>query len=142
MQQESGRKVKAIWELHLNMELGQLHEACELMRKFEGRDPVELLPKELPDPVTFEPNKAYLRELLATQIDLTTLGTGFVREAHERFQAYQDAILGGEPPASDQVIAMHTQMFDGEDYRMVTDGEHPRPDLREPSITMVSEGAR
>jgi hypothetical protein len=142
MQQESDRKVKAIWELHLNMELGQLHEACELMRKYEGRDPVELLPKELPDPVTFEPNKAYLRELLETQIDFTTLGTGFVREAHERFQSYQDAILGGEPPASDQVIAMHTQMFDGEDYRMVTDGEHPRPDLREPSITMVSEGAR
>jgi hypothetical protein len=131
MEQESDRRVKAIWELHLNMELGQLHEAIELMRAHENRDPVELLPKELPDPLTFEPNKAYLRELLDTQIDLTTLGTGFVHDAHERFKAMQDALMGGEDPASDVVIAQHEAMFGGSDYRMQTDGEHPRPELRQ-----------
>ena len=86
MEQESDRKVKAIWELHLNMELEHLHAACDLMRQHDGRDPAEVLAPELPNVLTFEPNKAYLRELLDTQIDLTTLGTGFVREAHERFQ--------------------------------------------------------
>jgi hypothetical protein len=135
MQQESDRRVKAIWELHLDMELGQLHEACELMRAHDGRDPVEMLPKELPEALTFEPNKEYLREVLATQIDLTTLGTGFVREAHERFRSWQDAILGAEAPASDRVIEMHQTMFDGVDYRVESDGEHPIPELRQSAMS-------
>ncbi len=74
MEAESDRKVKQVWELHLNMELEQLRIAVELLREHDGRDPAELLPAELPEPVMFEPNKAYLRHLLDTQIDLTTLG--------------------------------------------------------------------
>ena len=135
MQQESDRRVKAIWELHLNMELGQLHEACDLMRSHDGRDPVEMLPAELPEALTFEPNKQYIRQVLAEQVDLTTLGTGFVREAHERFKAWQDAILGGEAPASDRVIDMHRSMFDAADYRLEVEGEHPVPDLRRPETS-------
>lgn len=129
MEQESDRKVKAIWELHLNMELEHLHTACELMRKHDGRDPAEVLAPELPNVLTFEPNNVYLRELLDTQVDVTTLGTGFVLEAHERFQRMQDALLGGEVPSSDRVIAEHEAMFDT-DYRLETEGPHPRPELR------------
>ena len=40
------------------------------------------------------------------------LGTGFVREAHERFQKMQDAVLGSEDPASDRVIDEHNSVFD------------------------------
>ena len=48
---------------------------CDLMRKYEGIEPEELLPKELPDtPVTFEPNKDYVREILASQLDLAADG--------------------------------------------------------------------
>ncbi|MFL6149563.1 MAG: hypothetical protein ACJ72I_19070 [Pseudonocardiaceae bacterium] len=130
MEQESDRKVKAIWELHLNMELEHLHAACDLMRQHDGRDPAEVLAPELPNVLTFEPNKAYLRELLDTQIDLTTLGTGFVSEAHERFQKMQYAVMGGEDPASDRVIDEHNSVF-GTDYRIETEGPHPRPELRQ-----------
>ncbi|MCF2435532.1 hypothetical protein LV779_16975 [Streptomyces thinghirensis] len=52
--------------------------------------------------LTFEPNKGYLRELLDTQMDLTTLGAGYVREAHERFEKMQEQIHGGEAPPSDR----------------------------------------
>ncbi|WP_345571839.1 hypothetical protein [Nonomuraea rosea] len=51
--------------------------------------------------VTFEPNPACLRDL----IDYTTLGTGYVREVHERFEKMQDALMGGEQPPSEQVVA-------------------------------------
>ena len=47
--------------------------------------------RSCPNVLTFEPNKEYLRDLLATQIDLTTLGAGYVREAHERFERMQDS---------------------------------------------------
>jgi len=130
MQTESDPRVKAIWELHLNMELEHLHLACELMRRHDGRDPAEVLAPELPAPVTFEPNKQYLRELLDTQIDLTTLGAGYVRDAHERFEKMQEQIHGGEEPPSERVMAEHDAMF-GREYRVQSEGEHPDPAMRE-----------
>jgi hypothetical protein len=130
MQTESDQRIKAIWELHLNMELAHLQVACDLMREHDGREPEEVVAPELPVPVTFEPNKEYLRELLDTQIDLTTLGTGYVQDAHERFEKIQDAIMDGEQPPSEAVIAMHRERF-GRDYRLSTEGEHPVESLRE-----------
>jgi hypothetical protein len=132
MQHETDRRVKAIWELHLNMELEQLRLAVELFRAHDEREPEELLPAELPAPVTFEPNKEYLRHLLDTQIDLTTLGAGYVTDAHERFEKLQDRLMAGELPASEVVVDRHSATF-GTDYRQETEGAHPVSDLRQKS---------
>ncbi|CAM5558940.1 Ferritin-like domain-containing protein OS=Streptomyces rimosus subsp. rimosus (strain ATCC/ DSM 40260 / JCM 4667 / NRRL 2234) OX=1265868 GN=SRIM_013135 PE=4 SV=1 [Streptomyces rimosus subsp. rimosus] len=129
MEQESDPKVKAIWELHLNMELEHLHLACDLMRRHDGREPAEILAPALPNVLTFEPNKGYLRQLIADQLDLTTLGAGYVREAHERFEAMQEALNGGATPPSDEVLAEHDKLIGG-DHRLQTEGEHPVADLR------------
>jgi hypothetical protein len=116
METESDPKVKNIWELHLGMELEHLRLAAELFQRFDGRDPDQVLAPALPPPVTFEPNKAYVRDLLSTQIDYTTLGTGYVREAHERFSKMQEAIMGGEQPPSERVID-DNRAISGQDYR-------------------------
>jgi hypothetical protein len=131
LQQESDPDVKAVWELHLEMELAHLQAACDLLRRLDGREPEEILAPQLPEPVRFEPNKEYLRELLATQIDLTTLGAGYVREAHERFERLQEQIHGGEEPPSERVIGDHRELF-GTDYRVETEGTHPVASLRRP----------
>jgi hypothetical protein len=130
METEPDPRVKAIWELHLNMELEHLRIACDLMRRHDGREPEEILAPELPDVVTFEPNKEYLRELLATQIDLTTLGTGYVREAHERFERMQQQLNGEAEPPSERVVEAHRERY-GVDYRIETEGEHPVSGLRQ-----------
>lgn len=129
LQQESDPRVKAIWELHLNMELEHLRIAADLMRRHDNREPEEIVGQQLPQALAFEPNKAFLRELLATQMDLTTLGAGYVREQHERFQRMQENIHGGEKPPTEQVIDMHRVKF-GDDYRLETEGHHPDPRLR------------
>jgi len=129
METESDPRIKAIWELHLNMELAHLHEACDLMRTYDGRDPESILAPELPAPVTFEPNKQFVRNLLATQLDLTKLGTGYVWEAHERFEQMQRDLMGGYPPPSVEVIAEHRERLGGE-YRLETEGPHPVDGLR------------
>ncbi|GAA0248037.1 hypothetical protein GCM10010492_54730 [Saccharothrix mutabilis subsp. mutabilis] len=134
METESDPRIKAIWELHLNMELEHLRLACDLMRANDDREPEEVVAPELPAPVTFEPNKQYLRELLDTQIDLTTLGTGYVQDAHERFEALQDAIMGGEKPPSEVVVDLNRTEA-GRDYRHSTEGEHPVPSLRRSGVT-------
>jgi hypothetical protein len=130
MQTESDRRVKAIWELHLNMELEHLRVACDLMRQHDGREPEEVVAPELPNVLTFEPNKAYVRTLLDTQVDLTTLGSGYVQEAHERFERMQEQLMGGELPASERVIDEHREQF-GTDYRVETEGPHPVQRLRQ-----------
>ncbi|OPC77614.1 hypothetical protein B4N89_41950 [Embleya scabrispora] len=130
MQTEPDPRIKAIWELHLNMELGHLQIAADLMRRHDGRDPAEILAPALPAPVTFEPNKEYVREALATEIDLTTLGEGFVAEAHERFTKMQEALNGPGYIPSEDVIDAHREHFDGDEYRLETEGEHPTPALR------------
>ncbi|WP_131736269.1 hypothetical protein [Actinomadura roseirufa] len=129
MQTESDRRVKDIWELHLNMELEHLRIACDLMRRYDGRDPESVLAPSLPEPVAFEPNKRLVRDLLATQIDWTTLGTGYVQEAHRRFEEYQHKINAARP-ARERVIDEHRDEFGG-GYRLATVGPHPVARLRD-----------
>jgi hypothetical protein len=136
LEQEGDPRIRAIWELHLQMELAHLQQAADLLRRHDGREPEEIVGDAgLPDPLTFEPNKEYLRHLLATQIDLTTLGAGYVREAHERFEWMQEQIHGGGKPPSEQVIDMHHERF-GDEYRIETEGPHPVESLR------ATQGAR
>jgi hypothetical protein len=133
LQQESDTRVKAVWELHLEMELAHLQAAADLLRRFENKEPEELVGSDgVPEPLRFEPNKEFLRHLIATQLDLTTLGAGYVREAHERFQQMQEKVHGGEKPPSERVIDAHRELF-GPEYRLETEGPHPVVDLRDPA---------
>jgi hypothetical protein len=130
MQQETDPRIKAIWELHLQMELAHLQQAVDLLRRHDGREPEQLVGNAgLPEPLTFEPNKEYLRHLLATQVDFTKIGEGYVREAHERFEWMQQQLHDGQEPPSEEVIALHRDKF-GDEYRIETEGPHPVESLR------------
>jgi len=133
MQQETDRRIKQIWELHCNMEIGQLRAAAEMLRTYEGVDPLEILPPALPDtPVTFEPNKQYVREILETQYDLRTDGVGYTSvddlpKDHRYFRFQETVNAGGVP--SEQVVDEDRAERD-RDYRDETEGENPIPELR------------
>ena len=138
MQQETDGRIKRIWELHLEMELGQLQVACDLLRRYEGVDPTEILPKELPEkPLTFEQNKQYVREVLERTVDLRPDGLGYADvhdlPADHRSLQYQAKVnAGGEP--GEQVIEMN-RAKNGREYRDETEGENPIIDLRQPQHT-------
>ncbi|MBW4487656.1 MAG: hypothetical protein KME12_07685 [Trichocoleus desertorum ATA4-8-CV12] len=127
MQQESDRRIKQIWELHLNMEIEHLRIACDLLRQYEKRDPEEFLPQSLPETMRFEENKDYIRQVLADQVNLTTQDTEFVPVEQlpedARYFQYQKTVNAGGVP-SEQVIEEHQRQIGG-DYRMTTEGAHP-----------------
>jgi hypothetical protein len=130
MQNETDQRIRALWELHLNMEITQLQIACDLMRRYEGREPEEIgLPTYLPEPVTFEPNKEYVRRVLAEQVEMTTDGTQYGASPHARYEDYQSAVNADGAP-SEQVIEQHRDSF-GHEYRIETEGPHPIERLRE-----------
>jgi hypothetical protein len=146
MSQEPDPRIRQLWELHLDMEIGQLQAACQMMRQYENRDPAEFLPKELPTPTLFEENKQFVRQILESQVSLTADGDNFVPvdslpEDHRYFQ-YQAAVNGGRWVPSEEVIAQHAREHSGKDYRLETEGPHPVPWLREPDVRKASRESR
>jgi hypothetical protein len=132
-QQETDPRVRALWELHLNMELGQLQEACTMLRTYEGRDPEELLPAELPEvPLTFESNKDYVRQVLTDQVHLRADGLLIVPEdelpSDHRYWAFQKTVNAGGSPS--EIVIDLNRTENGRDYRDETDGPNPVPALR------------
>jgi hypothetical protein len=133
LQNEEDRRIASIWELHLEMEIGQLHAACDLLRRYEGIEPDELLPKELPDtPVTFEPNKDYVREILASQIDLRADGLDYVPDealpSTHRSRRYREIVNAGGAPS--ETVIDENRRASGHEFRDETEGPHPVADLQ------------
>jgi hypothetical protein len=53
------------------------------MKKLEKRDPAELLPGKLPDPIKFESQRDFVRQVLETEVDLRASGSRFVPASAE-----------------------------------------------------------
>ncbi|HEX8802612.1 MAG TPA: hypothetical protein VF743_00425 [Acidimicrobiales bacterium] len=134
-QQESDDRIKALWELHLNQEIGQLQVVADIMRRYEGRDPSEMLPPSLPEkPLTFEPNKDYVRQILASQVDLRPDGVDFVTADElppdHRSTRYREGV--NRPSYGEEVIDQAREK-NGTEYRDETEGPNPVDDLRAPA---------
>jgi rubrerythrin len=83
MEQESNPRIRAIWERFLDYELGHLNMVVELFKQHERRDPAELLPQALPDPIPFDTQREFVRQTLAQEVDLRASGTEIVPKAKE-----------------------------------------------------------
>ena len=83
VQQETNPRVKAIWERFLDYELGHFHHVCELFKQHEKRDPAELFPGDLPEPIPFASQRDFVRQVLAQEVDLRAKGTQFVNKSQE-----------------------------------------------------------
>ena len=75
---EKNPRIKKIWERFLDYELGQLHVAIELFENIERRDAHEILPAKLPEPIRYESQREFVREVLAQEVDLRAQGADFV----------------------------------------------------------------
>jgi hypothetical protein len=83
VEQETNPRIKAIWERFLDYELGHMQIACEWFQKLEHRDPLEILEDSLPKMVEFKSQRAFVRKVLAQEIDLRTSGSEYVTKANE-----------------------------------------------------------
>jgi rubrerythrin len=132
MQEETDPAVKALYELHLAMEIEHLRIACELIKKVERRDPAEFLPVSIERPLQFKENKAYVRQVLANQIELTSNESEFVPvttlPTDHRYFAYNGTVNAGWVPTED--VIRRTIAEKGQEYRLETEGPNPVPGLR------------
>ncbi|HEY0707222.1 MAG TPA: hypothetical protein VGG33_10505 [Polyangia bacterium] len=83
LQQESNPRIKGIWERFLSYELGQLHFVMDLMKELDRRDPQEFLQNTLPDPIKFESQRKFIRQVLSAEADLRAVGPTFIPRSQE-----------------------------------------------------------
>ena len=69
MEDEVDEMLKPVWEEFLSYELGHLQIAAELFKKYERRDPEEVIGTELVYPCRFKSQKEYVAKILETEID-------------------------------------------------------------------------
>jgi len=87
VESEVNPRLKAIWERFLDYELGHLDLVKSLFRKYERRDPAEILAERLPAPIPFESQRNFVRKTLEQEIELRTQGQEFVHRDHESRQS-------------------------------------------------------
>jgi hypothetical protein len=61
MAEEDDRRLRPMWELHLQMQLAHLRAASDLLRRYRGRDPQEVIGEGLPEPVTLRTDRPLVR---------------------------------------------------------------------------------
>ena len=105
---ETNPRIKAIWERSLDYELGHLHVVTELFKKYERRDPAEILPGTLPDPIAYESQRNFVRQVLTEEINLRAKGPDYVdkRQEGQRSKDYRDHLNSTGSP-SDMVAEQY-----------------------------------
>ncbi|GAB3540020.1 hypothetical protein GCM10027343_08400 [Noviherbaspirillum agri] len=101
VQQETNPRVKAIWERFLDYELGHFHRVAELFKQHEKRDPAELFPDKLPEPIQFASQRDFVRQVLKQEVDLRAKGTQFVDKSQDSQASidYRDHINSDGSPS-------------------------------------------
>jgi hypothetical protein len=101
LRDEGDPRLKAIWQRFVDYELGHLHFVRELFERHEARDPWEIVPVTLPDPIRYESHREFVRETLEREVDLRANGTRFVAREEESPQslAYRERINASGSPS-------------------------------------------
>lgn len=103
---ETNPRIKAIWERFLDYELGHLNKVTELFKQYERRDPAEILPDTLPDPIAYQSQREFVRKVLSLEVDLRAVGAQYVSKDQDslKSQQYRNQLNSTGSP-SDSVAA-------------------------------------
>lgn len=106
LQSETDTRIKEVWQRFVDYELGHLHYVMGLFQTIERRDPAEVLPATLPEPIRFESHRDFVRQVLGNEIPMRANGTEYVplAEESERSLRYRDQ-LNSEGSPSETVAA-------------------------------------
>lgn len=131
---ESDPMVRAIWEKNFHMELAHLHQAVQLLQKYEHKEWQQVLPQgEFPELLKFAPQKEYVRQVLRRTVQLTA-----DRERYRpvkslpptaTFFKYQKAVNKSERDVPSHKVIEQYIRKNGSDYRY-EERPNPVPALR------------
>lgn len=68
MTDETDERLKKIWEMFLDFEIGHLKIAAEILKKHENRNPEEVIGTDIVVPCRFMSQKDYVKKILNTEV--------------------------------------------------------------------------
>ena len=92
VEDETDARIKKIWELFLDIELGHLQVAADLFKKYEMRDPEEIIGNEIVIPCRFKSQKDYVQKVLEKEVDKRLESGGkftVIKELAEDWASYK-----------------------------------------------------
>ena len=69
MEDEVDERIKKTWEIFLDMEIEHLKIASDLFKKYENRDPEEVIGSEIIIPCRFKSQKDYVQKVLEKEVN-------------------------------------------------------------------------
>lgn len=131
---ETDKYIKCLWEENLEIEIGHLHKAAELLKKYENKEWNQVIPDgNFPAPLCLHENIDYVRDVLKNTVQFTGC-----REEYERLESLNDSadffkfqkivVSTADIVPSHKVICTHMAKV-GRDYRFQV-AENPIPELR------------
>ena len=132
--QEPNPRVKKIWEQFLSYELEHLRIVRELFERHERRDAMSVLPANFPAPISFTSQRQFVRDILANEVDLRTLGTEFVPESQESeaSRAYRNRMNSQGSPS--QIVAAGYRWSPGTELATPQTRESAAPPLADENL--------
>lgn len=115
VQQESNPRIKAIWERMLDYEFGHLQVALAMFKQIERRDPAEILPAQLPDPIPFASQREFVRDILTKEVDLRAKGTEIGKQDSQASIDYRNGVNADGSPS--ETVAVGYQWMPGTELR-------------------------
>jgi hypothetical protein len=73
----------------------------DVLKKVEKRDPAELIPASLPEPIQYKSHREFVRQVLTQEVDLRAKGKQFVDKEEEgaESQNYRDQMNSQGSPS-------------------------------------------
>ena len=98
--------------------MGHLNYVSELFKKYERRDPAELLPDTIPEPMPVASQREFVRAVLAKEVDLRSVGPDFVDKSKESqaSKAYRDQLNSQGSPT--QTVAAGYRWAPGTELKL------------------------
>ena len=129
---EPDRYIRRLWEENFMQEVGHLHKAVELLKKYEGKDWQQVIPEgRFPNILELKPNKEYIRNVMKT-VNITADREGYIdvgnldRDAD--FYRYQRKTNRSLDEVVSHTVIEKYICENGKDYRY-QEGPHPIKEL-------------
>jgi hypothetical protein len=114
---ETNKSVKAIWDRFLDYELGQLHFVMDLFKSIEKRDPAEVLPATLPEPIEYESHRQFVKDVLRREVHLRAQGTRFVDREDPNSPSVRHRQILNQHGSPTEIVAAGYQWEPGTELR-------------------------
>jgi len=132
---ETDLHIRSVWQLLLEQEISHLHKAAELLERLEGKHYTQVVGEgTFPEPLKLESNIDYVRGVLSSTVQNTSLREGYADvgtlPADADFFSYQKKVCPAPDIVPSHLVIEKAVHKNGQDYRFETQ-PNPIEELRD-----------